>query len=428
MKIKFLMAGLLAFASATVFAQKGELKTAKEEYDKYESLRQTAGMQTLAGGSLTNAKTAIDKAAAHEKTATLPQTYAVKAAVYGALAAQDSVEATAMPLLTAAEEALKKAKELDTKGDNKPEIENAGRYIAQFNLNSGVKQYQGGKYDVAYNYFDKYRQILPEDTNAIYYTGLSAANASSTDPKYFALAIPHYTKLLTTKYSKNDDIYYELSTLHLMNKDTASALKTVAEGIAKFPTKSNLRSREIEINLIQGKEAEAITKIESAIANDPKNKALYYYAGITYAKVGDVAGQQLKKTKAGAAKTALAQKKQENFDKAATAYKKALEIDPNYADAALNLGYVLINPAIDTYNAANQLPTNQQKEYEAGMAKANKQFDAALPYLQKAVELNPKSPEALTNLKTYYLGKKDVANANKTQKQIEALQGGNSPK
>lgn len=422
MKIKFLMAGLLALGSATAFAQKGELKTAKEQYDTYETLKGAGG--ALAANSLNNAKAAIDKAAANEKTAALPQTYALKGAVYAALAAQDSVQATSTPLLTAAEEALKKAKELDVKGENKVEIENGGRYIAQYNLNLGVKEYQTAKYDLAYNHFDKYRQILPEDTNAIYYTGLSAANAATKDAKFFPLAITNYTKLLTTPYSKNDDIYYELSTLHLMNKDTVSALKTVADGIAKYPTKSNLRSREIEINLVQGKGADAASKIEAAIVNEPANKSLYYYAGITYGKMADVINQQEKKAKTPAAKAELAKKKQENYAKAIAAYKKALEIDPAYADAALNLGFVLINPAIDTYNAANMLPASQQKEYDAGVAKANKLFDEALPYLQKAIELNPKSPEALANLKTYYLGKKDMVNANKTQKQIEALEGG----
>jgi len=66
------------------------------------------------------------------------------------------------------------------------------------------------------------------------------------------------------------------------------------------------------------------------------------------------------------------------------------------------------------------MPTNQQKAYEAAVAKANAQFDESKPYLQKAVDLNPKSVDALRNLKTYYLGKQDMAHANALQKQIEA--------
>jgi len=102
-------------------------------------------------------------------------------------------------------------------------------------------------------------------------------------------------------------------------------------------------------------------------------------------------------------------------------YKKALEIDPNYFEANLNLGYVIINPAIDEYNAANKLPANKQKEYDAAIAKAKSQFEAAKPYLQKAKDLKPTSIDALTNLRTYYLGVKDDANAAKLKAEIDAL-------
>ncbi|GAA4308583.1 hypothetical protein GCM10023149_02560 [Mucilaginibacter gynuensis] len=412
------MAGLLGLVSATTFAQKNELTKARDEYAKFENLRGTTPQ--LANASLKNARESIDKAAANEKTATLPQTYAVKAAVYAAYAIADSVATTSLPLYTTADEAYKKAKETDTKGENKDVIEIASKTLAQYQLNKGVNEYQSGKYDLAYASFNSFREILPEDTNAIYYTGLSAANASPKDPKFLPLAITNYNKLLTTAYSKNSDIYFELSTLYLTAKDTTAALKAVSDGVAKYPTNTQLRSREIEISLVTGKQEDAIAKIQSAIANDPKNKSLYYYAGITYAKIGDVAEKQAK-TKDPVKKAEALKKKTENYALASSMYIKALEVDPNYADAALNLGYVKINPAIDAYNAANAVPANKQKEYEAASAKAAALFTEAKPYMLKAVELNPKSIEALTNLKSYYLGTKDAANATKTQKQIEAL-------
>ena len=77
MKIKFLMIGLLGLVSATAFAQKGALKDAQEAYDQYDIAK--AGGALLAPkakGNLDDAKTAIDKAAANEKTDTLAQTYA----------------------------------------------------------------------------------------------------------------------------------------------------------------------------------------------------------------------------------------------------------------------------------------------------------------------------------------------------------------
>ncbi|WP_184549124.1 tetratricopeptide repeat protein [Mucilaginibacter sp. FT3.2] len=412
MKIKLLMAGLLGLVSATTFAQKGELNNAKSEYEKYEGLRGTP----LAKTSLTAARTSIDKAAVNEKTATLPLTYALKAAIYSTFANQDSVATTSLPLFTAAEEAVKKAKELDTKEENKQIIQTADLNLAQYQLTKGVAEYGAGKYDLAYKSFDYYRTILPEDTNAVYYTGLSASNSGN-----YAAAITNYNKLLTLKFSKNQTIYLDLSSVYLLNKDTTNALKAVSDGVAKYPANTELRKREIEISLQTGKEKEVLEKIQAALTADPKNKTLYYYAGLTYSQTAEAIIKEQGKTKDPVAKNKLQVSKVENYDKAAEMYKKALEIDPNYFEANLNLGYVIINPAIDQYNAANKLPANKQKEYDAAIAKANATFDQAKPYLQKAVDLNPKSIDALTNLRTYYLGKKDDANASKLKAQIDAL-------
>lgn len=168
--------------------------------------------------------------------------------------------------------------------------------------------------------------------------------------------------------------------------------------------------------------------IQTAITNDPKNKTLYYFQGLTYSRIGDVAIEKEGKTKDEASKNALNKTALDNYAKAVDSYKKAVEIDPDYFEANFNLGYVLMKPAIDTYNVAVKLPANQQKQYEAMRAKADAQFDLALPYLQKAVALNPKSADALTNLRNYYRGKYDPAHAadNKAKaddlkKQIDAL-------
>ncbi|MEB0260741.1 MULTISPECIES: hypothetical protein [unclassified Mucilaginibacter] len=414
MKIKFLMLGLLSLITATTFAQKGELNTAQTEYEKFEALRQAQPIMAIP--SLKKAKESIDKASANEKTAALPQTYAVKANIYGTLAELDSIATTSLPLFTTAAEAAAKAKELDTKGENKKLIDNAYLVLARYQLNKGVKEYETGKYDLAYKAFDFYRTVMPEDTNAILYTGLAALNA-----KNYPAAITNYNKLVTTKYSKVETAYSELAGIYLESKDTVGAVKAVGEGLAKYPNNAALRRTEIEISLQQGKQKEVLDKILSAQANDPKNKSLYYYAGLVYSNLGDAAGQKVAKAPV-TGKAALQATRDQNFAKATEMYKKALEIDPNYFEANLNMGYIIISPAIDIYNNANKLPTNQQKAYDAAMAKANAQFELAKPYLLKAVELQPTSYDALNNLRTYYQGKKDSANSAKVTAQINALQ------
>lgn len=387
MKTKYVIASVFTLAVSTAaMAQKSELANAKSEYDKYAIIR-TGKMATT---SLNTAKESIDKAAANDKTASLPQTYALKAAIYGSLA-NDTTQQSRTNLASTAQEAYKKAQDADTKGENKKLLDDTKLSLANYQLQSGVKQYQSGKYDLAYTSFDNYRQYFPEDTNAILYTGLAAANSKNNDA-----AISNYKKLVTTKYSKNLSIYSDMASLYLMKKDTASAIKIMDEATKKYPKNQELAKREIELNLQAGNKKEVVQKIESAIANDPKNKTLYYYAGLTYSSSKDYA-------------------------KAAEYYQKALDIDPNYFEANLNLGFVIMSPAIDMFNAANKLPASKQKEYTAAIAKSNALFTKAEPYILKATEVNPTSLEALSNLKTVYIGRKEDAKAAAVQKKIDAL-------
>src|SRR3546814_8917690 len=89
------------------------------------------------------------------------------------------------------------------------------------------------------------------------------------------------------------------------------------------------------------------------------------------------------------------------LEKAEAAYRKAIDISPDYLDANINLGGLILNKGIDHFNKTNNasLP---QAEYDAEIKKAYDIFDSALPYLEKAVKLDGSSYLALTNLKKYY--------------------------
>lgn len=393
MKIRYFIAGLAAIVTSTgAYAQKGVLATAKTAYEKYETMKDQPNMETIAITSFQEAKASIDKASVHDKTATLPLTYALKGAIYANLALDDTVAATSLPLFNTANEALKKAAETDTKDENKQLIRNGNLTLAQYKLNQGVKEYQEEKYEDAFKSFSYYKDVMPEDTNAVYYTALAAVQAKMYDE-----AVKNYSKLVTLEFSKNASIYADLSSIYMIKGDTTGAIKSIAEGTAKFPKDVTLAKREIEINLQAGKQKEVVNKIEAAIVNDPNNKLLYYYGGLTYAEMKEM-------------------------KKAEEMYRKAIEIDPNYFEANLNLGFLLLNPAIEAFNVALKLPASKQKEYNEEMVKVKKMFDVAKVYVMKAVELDTQSVEALNNLKTYYLGIQDTDNADDVTKRIEALQ------
>ena len=414
------MTGLLGLMTVTAFAQKGEVSDAQDAYTKYQGIRSNKTLDKQAMESLNTAKTAIDKAAANEKTANLPLTLALKGAIYSSLALKDTVAASSTPLFTTAQEAISKAKELDApKNENSKLIHDADVNVAQYQVNKGIKEYGAGKYDLAYKSFEDYRNVFPDDTTVTYYTALAAANAKMWDQ-----AIANYSKLVTTPYSKNQRIYEDMSAIYLMKGDTAGAIKSMNEALTKYPQDAVINKRIIETNLQMGKTQEVLDKMQGAIASDPKNKTLYYYAGIAYNRVSEDAAKKAKTEKDPTALAALNKTADDNRGKAVDMWKKALEIDPNYYAANYSLGYALISPALDEFNYANKLPVSKQKEYDAAMAKANTLFDEAKPYIQKAVDLDPKSVDALNNLKLYYLGKKDMVNANAIKKQIDAINAG----
>ncbi len=391
MKAIFLMLGLAGLISATpVFAQKGELSNARSQFEKYNNLYTQPARAAAATTALNEAKASIDKASANDKTATLPETYAIKGGVYAELASRETDPGNS-PLFATAEEALKKAKELDKNVDDISIIENGYRILLTVRYNAGINAFKADKYELAYQSFNAYLALKPDDTTALYLTGVSATNA-----KMYDQAISSYNKLLTTNSSKKLSAYTDLSIIYLAKKDSAAALKILKEGTDKYPHDANLSKAMIALSLQKGDSKGLTDKVEADIAANPKNKLNYYQAGQLYNSI-------------------------KNYDKAAEAYKKAIEIDPNYFDAYLNLGVVLLHPAVELFNTAQNLPANKQKDYDEAMKKSMDYFDAAKPVLLKAVELNPNSYQALVNLKKYYVAKNDNANSADIQQKINNL-------
>jgi tetratricopeptide (TPR) repeat protein len=391
MKIKsYILAAVFTASSVIVFAQKGEVTSAKSNYDKFITFKDANSM-ALALPNLKLAKASIDKAVVHDKTMADPSAWTYRGLIYGEMALMDSITSTSKPLLNEAQNAYKKAVELDKDGSNKANLDHLnGSIFSQYELNQGVKAYQTNNFSEAYTSFNNALVYRPGDTTIIYYAGLSAINSKNYDG-----GIKSYESLIKTNFSANKSIYMDLSRLYSMKGDTAKAISIASEGAAKF-NDSQLATQEIELSLMSGKQKEVITKIADQSKKDPKNKLYPYYLGIAYSTLGDVT-------------------------KSEEAYMQALAIDPEFADANINVGGVILNKGIVIYNEANKLSQSQQKEYEAAMKRASGEFERAFPYLKKANELDPKSRIALENLKTYYLIKKDNAKMDEVTKKLEEL-------
>lgn len=389
MKVKSILLGTLVLASSAAFSQTSNLRKAKASYDKFNEVK-SVGNSALGAADLNTAKEALEKAIEHEKTMNLAETWTYYALVNADLALLDSTE-TAEQYIQKAVEARKKAISLDTEKENEQNLNILGSILAQYELNKGAKLWDSQDFQGAYNAFDKGLTYLPGDTTLLYYSGMAAVNAQD-----YEKALAKYVELVPIdSFSNNRQIILDVSRLYLMQGDTTNAIKYAQIGTQKYPEDGELATQHIELNLMAGNDEETIKAINDQVSKDPDNKNLHYYLGIAYSETGDT-------------------------EKAEASYRKALEIDPNYLDANINLGGLILNKGIDHFNKTNNANL-QQAEYDAEIKKAYEIFDTALPYLQKAVEIDGKSQVALTNLKRYYEIKEDQAKVDELQARLDAL-------
>lgn len=384
---KVIVFSLLVAAGTTTFAQTNNLRKAKSSLQKYDELK-TAGSAALGKPNLTLAKEAIDLAIVHEKTKNDPETWTIYALVNANIGTLDNAD----DAIKAAIEGVQKAKELDTENKNTENLAYVSQMLGQHSFNKGVASWEKQDFKTAYAEFNKTLEYIPGDTTSTYYSGLAAIQSQD-----YKNAVEKYKLLIPRKdFSAHKSILVDLPKLYLSLKDTASALNYAAEAAAQYPNDNDAAIQNIELNLIAGNEAKVIKDIETQISKDGNNKSLYYYLGIAYSASNDNA-------------------------KAIEAYKKAVSIDPNYADANKNAAATIINGVREELNALNEDKTLSNNDYGEKVKGLKTKIAEALPFLEKSVALNPNDVDALKSLKGYYDFQQDEAKSNELKAKIDAL-------
>lgn len=366
-------------------------------------------------GELDKAKESIEAAIIHEKTMNEPKTWYYRGNTYHAI--QASKEAKYKDLdPDPADKAFKsylKAIALNFKDpankgldfeNKKEDLENFFRLLMDKNtkfvdeeilqdiitvrlpalanvfVNKGVDEYKNKK-DFAKALANFENSLLLSglsmkiDTPIYYYAALAAEKSNKFDK-----AVKFYTTLTMVKYGADKkekaNIYFYLANAFKNNKDTAKYVETLKKGISTYPNDcQNVIAELINYYLQSNKSKEALDYLNIAIEKSPGN-ATYYFAK----------GALLEGTK--------------EWDKSEECYKKAIELDANYLDANYNLGALHYNRAADIANDANN--EQDQKKYEALKAKSDDEFKKALPYMEKAHQLDQKDMNVINTLKTIY--------------------------
>jgi tetratricopeptide (TPR) repeat protein len=118
---------------------------------------------------------------------------------------------------------------------------------------------------------------------------------------------------------------------------------------------------------------------KEALANDPNNADLVFNLGVISANA-------------------------KNLEEAEKHYKRAIEINPNYFNAYINLAELRLRADEKWVTELNKLGTSEKdnKRYEVIKKLREDNFKVIQPYLEKAVELEPTNDPAKRTLLSVY--------------------------
>ncbi len=374
----------------------------------------TSALSFIEQGALDKAKEAIDQAFVNEKSKDWFNTYFAKGKLCQAIYEADNPKYNSYysDPLAEAYAAYQKAMELDTKGTTKKKIITSMIFnsLALDLYSQGSKKFEAKEYESALNSFatqikitesDEYAGAL--DTGMYYNAGLAAINAKKYDQ-----AITYFEKCAELKYLGITP-YLQIYDADLAKGDTAKAEQYLLDLPNKFPGDNSVTLQLVDHYLKSNKYDEALKYINIAKGQDPNNPNLYYATGVMFLNQAEQLG------KSGTAGTDV----QKKFDDAISELNKANEMKPDQHDYVYSLGASYINKAADMFIRANDIMDVNQ--YTKAIDAANNVYAKALPFMQKAYQLDPNDVYSMRSLKELYYRLKMTKEYDEIKAKLDAV-------
>ena len=405
MKKLFLSISFMVGLSAALFAQKANVS-------------QAASLTLQEKPDFKAAREAIKPAFNDEKTKNDPKTYFTA----GMIGYTENDSYSKLMMLGKEVDQVKKGKAImeaydyflkaykldqmpNAKGKVKPKFDKKIKenikefYTAQYNLvGYGAHLFDKKDYKGAFDAFSTFLEIpkLPMMNKELsvtdstyrmikYFSALAATNMQNHDK-----AIEMYKDLADDNY-ETKNVYQLLADEYRTIKDTVNYLATLEQGFKLFNDDPWFLQNIINHYIYSDKIEEASKYLDAAIAQAPTVAEYYYVKGNVEERLG-------------------------NNDGARKAFEKALELQPKMASAYAGIGRIIFNQAVEFLRAADSIRDN--KLYNAEVQKANDIFKQSLPYMEKAVELDPKDTDFKQALKMLYYRLGDNANYEKISKEL----------
>lgn len=162
--------------------------------------------------------------------------------------------------------------------------------------------------------------------------------------------------------------------IYMEQKDTVAAVDFIKGCIDLFPEEPWFMQNLINLYINSGQEEKAIEYLDIAIAREPNVGQYYNSKGSILARIG-------------------------RFDESFKAFEQAIAIEPNNALFLETLGFAYV----DLGNKLNDdAAYYDAKEYAKAKVEIDKAFQNALPYFEKAYELEPDNYDYKRSLRSLY--------------------------
>ncbi|MCX6285825.1 MAG: hypothetical protein NTY96_01750 [Bacteroidetes bacterium] len=373
-----------------------------------KAVRQTAS-NYLKEGKLDKALETINQCIQDPSTAQDPKAWFIRGNIYSEIAVtkDEKFKSLEPEPLTKALESYKKATQYDEKREFAEDIFQKVNWQRNTYFNQAVDYYGKKDYKSAMMSFDHSYSALGAinipDTLSLFYAATCATMANER-----IQAKTYFIDLLKLK-AKSVNIYVSLSELYRQEKDSSTSLAVIREGQKIYPGNMPLFLAETNIYLTFNNTDKALSNLRLAAKKDSANPSIYYALGTIYNKLVDDTSKK-------------ADFREQMFTNASDAYKKAIQLKPDYFDPIFNIGALYVNKAVYYDDKAKNLPLDAEAEYKTLKAEADKYLEAAIPYLEKATELQPTDVSTLNSLKQIYIRQQKNDKIKAVNEKINAVQ------
>lgn len=409
MKSKYVLLASALLISVSTFAQKDQIKAAEKALK--------SGNSAEAKSILQQAESLIANATDAEKA----QYFFVKGNTLVDLATKN-IDATKNQLEAAkAFQELIDVEKVSGKSKYTSQAQTSITDIKGKILNSAVEDGTNKKFDEASKKLYIVYELDKTDLEKLYYAASYAVNAQDYDT-----ALAYYEELKSKNYSGEGMAYYAKNLLSekedffgttaeaKTERDNKVKLKVYSDPRdEKIPSKRGEIYKNIALILIQkDKTEQAKTALSDARKANPDDTSLIISEADLYLKLQDFATYKKLVSE-------VLEKDPNNPDllfnlgvvssktdaaSAETYYKKAIELKPDYVNAYLNLSILKLEGETKIVDEINKLGTSEKdnKRYEVLKKQREDIFKSALPYLEKANELDPKNEDVAATLLNVY--------------------------